>query len=88
MMSREENFQDKARRLVYNVCKDKFGHAALSTFNVVWFTKTLKNWKCMIMSTVYEGLYFEVTYNGHDCETYVDVYNKLENVCIKDEVPA
>lgn len=47
---------------------------------IVWFTKTLRNWKCMI-STAREGdgLYFEVTHNGEALETYVDTYLKVSN---------
>ena len=32
-----------------------------------------------------DGLYYECTYNGDKNELYVDVYTKIENVCISKE---
>jgi hypothetical protein len=47
---------------------------------IVWFSKTLKNWKALIStSRPGDGLYFEVTYNGEKLETYVDTYVKEDN---------
>ncbi|WP_370835925.1 DUF6275 family protein [Megasphaera sp.] len=51
---------------------------------VVWFAKTLQNWKCLVSTTVPDGMYYEVTHNGDKKETYVDVYKKWENYCVKD----
>ncbi|MFJ4286415.1 DUF6275 family protein [Paenarthrobacter nicotinovorans] len=51
---------------------------------VVWFCKTLGNWKALISTDVYDGAYWEVTYNGAKQETYVDTYVKRSNVAIKD----
>ena len=46
---------------------------------VVWFSKTLQNWKALVSTTVSDGMYYEITYNGNKDETYVDVYKKWEN---------
>lgn len=51
---------------------------------VVWFCKTLQNWKALVSTTVSDGMYYEVTYNGDKNETYLDAYKKWENVCILD----
>ena len=51
---------------------------------VVWFCKTLQNWKAFVSTTVSDGMYYEVTHNGDKGETYLDVYKKWENVCIQD----
>lgn len=51
---------------------------------VVWWCKTLQNWKALVSTTVPDGMYYEVTYNGDKGETYVDVYKKWENYCVKD----
>ena len=51
---------------------------------VVWFCKTLQNWKAMVSTNVSDGMYYEVTHNGDKEETYVDVYKKWENLCVKD----
>lgn len=50
---------------------------------VVWFCKTLRNWKALLSTSVPDGMYYEVTYNGDTNEIYLDAYKKFENVCIK-----
>lgn len=50
---------------------------------VVWSCKTLQNNKALVSTTVSDGMYFELTYNGDKDELYVDAYKKWENVCIK-----
>lgn len=52
---------------------------------VVWFAKVLGNWKALISTDIYNGAYWEVTYNGANQETYVDAYVKKSNVCIPDK---
>lgn len=51
---------------------------------VVWFCKTLQNWKALVSTTVSDGMYYEVTHNGDTNENYVDVYKKCENYYVKD----
>lgn len=52
---------------------------------VVWFCKTLQNWKALVSTTVSDGMYYEVTHNGDKGETYLDAYKKWENVCIREQ---
>ena len=51
---------------------------------IVWFCKTLQNWKALVSTTVSDGMYYEITHNGDKGETYLDAYKKWENVCIPD----
>lgn len=51
---------------------------------IVWKCKALQNWKYLLSSTLYDGMYYEVTYNGDKKEWYVDAYKKFENVVIED----
>lgn len=51
---------------------------------IVWKCKVLQNWKYMLSSTLYDGMYYEVTYNGNKKEWYVDAYKKFENIVIQD----
>lgn len=52
---------------------------------IVWQCKTLQNWKFLISSTLYDGMYYEMTYNGDKHEWYMDAYKKFENRCIKED---
>lgn len=47
---------------------------------IVWFSKTLQNWKALLSTDLHDGLYYEVTHNGDKKETYIDVYSKIANV--------
>lgn len=49
---------------------------------VVWYSKTLQNHKALL-GTRFANYYFECTYNGDKEEMYVDVYDKVQNVCVK-----
>lgn len=51
---------------------------------VVWKCKALQNWKFLISSTLFDGMYYELTYNGDKSEWYLDAYKKFENRCITD----
>ncbi len=45
----------------------------------VWKAKVLQNWKYLISSTLPDGMYYELTYNGDDNVWYLDAYKKFEN---------
>lgn len=45
----------------------------------VWKAKILQNWKYLISSTLNDGMYYELTYNGNKGEWYLDAYKKFEN---------
>lgn len=50
---------------------------------IVWSCKTLQNNKAMVSTTVSDGMYYELTFNGDKNELYLDAYKKWENKCIK-----
>lgn len=50
----------------------------------VWKCKALQNWKYLLSSTLFDGMYYELTYNGDKEEWYLDAYKKFENRCIKN----
>lgn len=81
----------KAKKVVidyFNGRVDKTDNVQLTEDQVfiVWFSKTLQNWKAMVSTTVSDGMYYEITYNGDKKETYLDAYKKWENKQIPDEV--
>lgn len=49
---------------------------------VVWYSKTLQNRK-VLLGTCFTDHYFECTFNGDKGEMYVDVYDKVQNECVK-----
>lgn len=51
---------------------------------VVWFCKALQNYKVLISTTIPDGMYYEVTFNGDKDEIYLDAYKKFENRKIKE----
>lgn len=84
------NYQEKAKQIVidyYNEHVEITDTKKLkeSEVFVVWFSKTLQNWKALISTTISDGMYYEVTHNGDKKETYLDAYKKWENVCVNDE---
>lgn len=50
---------------------------------VVWNCKTLQNNKALLSTTLFDGMYYEITHNGDKQELYLDAYKKFENRCIK-----
>lgn len=84
------NYQEKAKQIVIDYYDE---HVEItdnkklkeSEVFIVWFSKTLQNWKALVSTTISDGMYYEVTYNGDKKETYLDSYRKWENVCVKDE---
>lgn len=60
---------------------DNFNITEDSVF-IVWSCKTLQNNKALVSTTVSDGMYYELTYNGDKQELYLDAYKKWENRCI------
>ena len=67
---------------------DKTDNVQITIDNVfvVWQCKTLQNNKALLSTTLYDGMYYELTYNGDKKELYLDAYKKFENKCCKLEV--
>ena len=49
---------------------------------IVWMCKTLQNSKALVSTTLFDGMYYELTYNGNKQELYVDAYKKWENFAV------
>lgn len=52
----------------------------------VWLNKTLQNNKALVSTTLSDGMYYEITYNGDKKEVYLDAYKKVENRCINLDI--
>lgn len=80
--------QEKAKQIVldyFNSHVDRSDNKeiTLDDVYVVWFSKTLQNWKALVSTTVSDGMYYEITHNGDKNETYVDVYKKWVNFTVR-----
>lgn len=49
---------------------------------IVWMCKALQNNKALASTTLFDGMYYELTYNGDKKELYLDAYKKWQNVRI------
>lgn len=49
---------------------------------IVWMCKTLQNSKALASTTLFDGMYYELTFNGDKGELYVDAYKKWENLLV------
>ena len=49
---------------------------------IVWMCKALQNNKALASTTLFDGMYYELTYNGDKREMYVDAYKKWKNFTV------
>ena len=49
---------------------------------IVWMCKALQNSKALASTTLFDGMYYELTFNGDKKELYFDAYKKWENKAI------
>ncbi len=62
---------------------DKSDEPPVFEVYTVWQCKILQNWKFLISSSLPDGMYYEMTYNGDKSEWYLDAYKKFDNKTIK-----
>ena len=84
----EQEFQKQVKKAVVeytNTHLDKTDDKRITDDDVfiVWMCKTLQNNKAVASTTLFDGMYYEITYNGDKKEMYFDAYKKWENKCIK-----
>ena len=84
-------FVDKCKEIVRDYVNDHLDKSDGVSITkdevfIVWQFKTLQNWKALLSTTLYDGMYYEVTVNGDKNEIYLDAYKKFENRCISLEV--
>jgi hypothetical protein len=82
--------QEAARRIVFDYALANLDKTDRTAFGqddvyVVWWCKTLGNWKALLSTSLPDGMYYEVTFNGEKQEAYLDAYKKFDNVCIKGQ---
>lgn len=83
-----KEFIEKCKQLVKEYAEehlDKSDNVSEFDVFVVWSCKTLQNSKALLSTSLPDGMYYELTYNGDKKELYFDAYKKFENKCIKFE---
>lgn len=84
---RGTNMDNKALEIVKNYILEHLDKSdtipALEVY-IVWKCKALQNWKYLLASTLPDGMYYEMTYNGDKKEWYLDAYKKFENRVVKE----
>lgn len=81
-------FIEKCKKLVADYANqhlDKSDQKEIDTEEVfvVWQCKTLQNNKALLSTILFDGMYYELTFNGDKSEIYFDAYKKWENKAIK-----
>ena len=77
-----------------NVCKDQVQGYVITHLDctdetpvfdvyVVWYCEALQNHKALLSTSLSDGMYYELTYNGDKKDLYLDAYKKFENKCIE-----
>jgi hypothetical protein len=62
---------------------DKSDDSVSFSVFTVWKSKVLQNWKYLVSSTLPDGMYYELTYDGDHKRWYLDAYKKFENRVIE-----
>ena len=57
----------------------------IEDLHLVWFSKILKNYKCVIVDLRANQRYYELTFNGLSNEIYIDIYQKEHNIVVSSE---
>lgn len=90
-MCENETMLEKAKCMVLDYCNQHLDvtngvELTREQVYVVWFCKTLQNWKAFVSTELPDGMYYEITYDGDEQETRLDAYKKWDNTCIPDNV--
>ena len=83
-----KKFIERCKEIVRKYAEEHLDKSdEISNFDVfvVWSCKTLQNNKALLSTTLFDGMYYELTFNGDKRELYLDAYKKFENKCIKIE---
>ena len=74
----EQDFVKFCKKQVANYTNDHLDKTDGKTITeddvyIVWQCKTLQNNKALLSTTLFDGMYYEITYNGDKDEAYIDV---------------
>ena len=76
------DFMSMCKRTVADLYCEKGVHLSEDEVFIVWYCKTLKNYKAVLTTNQHDNMLYEVTYNGSEEEMYVDSYKKERNITV------
>lgn len=83
-----KEFIEKCKKIVESYANEHFDKTDkkpdFEVF-VVWYCKSLQNHKALLSTTICDGMYYEITFNGDKNEAYLDAYKKFENRVVMKE---
>lgn len=87
----EKEFSKFCKKQIVNYTNDHLDKTDEKTITeddvyIVWQCKILQNNKALLSTTLFDGMYYEITYNGDNDEAYIDAYKKWENYKIEDVI--
>lgn len=83
---KSDEFIQYAKDLVHNYTSehlDKTDEVGEFDVFVVWYAYELGHSKALLSTTLFDGMYYEITYNSNKNEIYFDAYKKFENKLIE-----
>ena len=80
----EQDFRRLAIQAVEDYHNKSIASYAISKddISIVWQCRALQNYKATLTIVPPNGMYYEATYNGDKNELYLDVYKKVDNICL------
>ena len=86
MMGSKE-FLEKCKEIVkdYEIKNNFIKNDNIPEFRVfeTWYCKTSQNQKAILATTLFNGMYYECTYDGDKSELHFEVYRKFEDKYFK-----
>lgn len=75
----------EASKIVLNYVCESLDKDVDFQIYIVWKCKILQHYKFLITTSLNDGMYYELTFNGIYNEWYLDAYTKIENKVIKQK---
>ena len=79
-------FELMCKNALIKALKEKYNEEyTIQDLHLVWFSKILRNFKCVICDLKANQRIYECTYNGEKDELYVDIYDKQYNIKVDSD---
>lgn len=77
------NFELMCKEALVKALKENYDEdLTIDELHIVWFSKTLQNFKCTIIDLRPNQRYYECSFNGDKNELYLDIYEKKHNIVV------